>query len=225
MKPTRRKGQLMVRKDDRGFGFIKPDEGGQEVFVHITAFKDVNRRPQVGDVIHYQLAVGENGKVRACNAFIEGATSQPSPKPSSSAFAERTRSQTASKSSSFILEVLLLSILPLLGAINFALTTSNLIPLVLYPGMSLLTFVLYAHDKSRARNGQWRVPEKTLHLCELAGGWLGAFVAQRRLYHKSSKGSYQVVFWVIVTVHIVFWVDWLFLGGMLMSQILSSPGK
>lgn len=224
MKPTRRKGQLMVWKDDRGFGFIKPDDGGQEVFLHITAFKDVNRRPQVGDVIHYQLAVGENGKVRACNACIE-ATSQPSPKPSSSAFSERTRSQTASKSSSFILEVLLLSVLPVIGAINFFLTTSNPIPLVLYPAMSLLTFVLYADDKSRARNGQWRVPEKTLHLCELAGGWLGAFVAQRRLYHKSSKGSYQAVFWVIVTIHIVFWIDWLFLGGKLINLILSSLGK
>lgn len=225
MKPTRLKGQLMVWKDDRGFGFIKPDDGGQEIFLHITAFNDVNRRPQVGDVIHYQLAVGENGKVRACNAFIEGATSQPAPKSSSSAFAERTRSQTASKSSSFMLEVLLLSLLPVLGAIKFALTTSNPMPLVLYPAMSLLTFVLYADDKSRARNGQWRVSEKTLHLCELTGGWLGAFVAQRRLRHKSSKGSYQVVFWVIVTVHIVFWVDWLFLGGTLISLILSSPGK
>jgi uncharacterized membrane protein YsdA (DUF1294 family) len=118
------------------------------------------------------------------------------------------------------LEVLFLSLVPLLGAINFAWTTSNPIPLVIYPAMSMLTFVLYANDKSRARNGQWRVPEKTLHLCELTGGWLGAFVAQRRLHHKSSKGSYQVVFWVIVTAHIVIWVDWLFLGGTLMSQIL-----
>jgi uncharacterized membrane protein YsdA (DUF1294 family)/cold shock CspA family protein len=220
MKPAMRKGQLMVWKDDRGFGFIKPDDGGQDVFLHMTAFKDVNRRPQVGNVIHYQLAVDENGKVRACNAFIEGATSQPAPKSSSSAFAERTRAETVSKPPSFILEVLLLSLLPVLGAINFSLTTSNPIPLVLYPAMSLLTFVLYAHDKSRARNGQWRVPEKTLHLCELTGGWLGAFVAQRRLHHKSSKRSYQVVFWVIVTVHIVFWVDWLFLGGTLISLIL-----
>lgn len=220
MKPAMRKGELTVWKDDRGFGFIKPDDGGLEVFLHITAFKDVNRRPQVGDVIHYQLAVGKNGKVRACNAFIEEATSQPAPKSLSSAFAARTTSQTASKSSSFMLEVLFLSILPVVGAIKLALTTSNPIPLVLYPVMSLLTFALYADDKSRARKGQWRLPEKTLHLCELLGGWLGAFVAQRRLRHKSSKGSYQVVFWVIVAVHIVFWLDWLLLGGTLMSLIL-----
>jgi uncharacterized membrane protein YsdA (DUF1294 family)/cold shock CspA family protein len=214
------KGQLTLWKDDRGFGFIKPDDGGQEVFVHVTAFKDVNHRPQVGDVIRYQLAVDKNGKTRACNALIEGAKSQPPPKSSSSAFVERTTSQTASKSSSLGLEALLLSLLPLVGAINFALTTSNPLPLVLYPTMSLLTFWLYADDKSRARNGQWRVPEKTLHLCELTGGWLGGFIAQRRLRHKSSKGSYQIVFWVIVTIHIVFWVVWLFLRGMLISLIL-----
>jgi uncharacterized membrane protein YsdA (DUF1294 family)/cold shock CspA family protein len=220
MKPTRRKGQLTVWKDDRGFGFIKPDDGGQDVFMHITEFKDVNRRPQVGDVIQYQLVVGKNGKVRACNAFIEGAAFQPASKSSSSTFVEKTTSQSASKSFSLMLEVLLLSLLPLVGAINLALTTSNPIALVLYPAMSLLTFALYAEDKSRARNGRWRVSENALHLCELTGGWLGAFVAQRRLRHKSSKASYQAVFWVIVTVHMVFWVDWLFLGGMLMNLIL-----
>jgi uncharacterized membrane protein YsdA (DUF1294 family) len=69
------------------------------------------------------------------------------------------------------------------------------------------------------------VSEKTLHLCELAGGWLGAFVAQRKLYHKSRKSSYQVVFWLIVIIHIGFWVAWLFLGRTLISLILSSPGK
>jgi uncharacterized membrane protein YsdA (DUF1294 family) len=37
-----------------------------------------------------------------------------------------------------------------------------------------------------------------LHLLELLGGWLAAFLAQRRLRHKSSKGSYQFVFWLIV---------------------------
>lgn len=214
------KGTLTVWNDDRGFGFIKPNDGGQDVFVHITAFKDDNRRPQVGDVIHYQLTVDKSRKVRACNAFIEGVISQRTPKSSSNTVIETATSQSAPKSSSLVLEVLLLSLLPIGGAINLALTTSNPIPLILYPAMSLFTFALYAHDKSRARKGQWRVPEKTLHLCELTGGWLGAFVAQRRLRHKSSKDSYQLVFWVIVIVHIVFWVDWLFLGGTLMSLIL-----
>ncbi|HBL13443.1 MAG TPA: DUF1294 domain-containing protein, partial [Cyanobacteria bacterium UBA11162] len=40
------------------------------------------------------------------------------------------------------------------------------------------------------------------------------------LRHKSSKGSYQAVFWVIVIVHTAFWVDWLFLGRTLISLLL-----
>jgi hypothetical protein len=43
---------------------------------------------------------------------------------------------------------LLLSLFPLWGSISFALTTSNLIPLIVYPAMSLLTFVLYSLECS-----------------------------------------------------------------------------
>jgi cold shock CspA family protein len=57
MKPALHKGQLITWKDDRGFGFIQPDDGSQEVFLHITALKDVNRRPQVGDFVCYQLTI------------------------------------------------------------------------------------------------------------------------------------------------------------------------
>jgi uncharacterized membrane protein YsdA (DUF1294 family) len=35
----------------------------------------------------------------------------------------------------------------------------------------------------------------------LLGGWPGAFLAQRRLRHKCSKGSYQFVFWGIVLLY------------------------
>ena len=67
--------------------------------------------------------------------------------------------------------------------------------------MSGLAYWVYAVDKRRAEEGLWRVPEAQLHLLELLGGWPGAFVAQRRLRHKCSKGSYQFVFWFIVIIH------------------------
>jgi uncharacterized membrane protein YsdA (DUF1294 family) len=116
----------------------------------------------------------------------------------------------------------MLSFLPVVGAVHFAWTTTNFVPLILYPAMSLLTFGLYADDKSRAKRGVWRISERTLHLCELAGGWLGGFIAQRRLRHKSIKGSYQIVFWAIAALHIVFWLDWLFLGKNLVKPFLGS---
>jgi len=67
--------------------------------------------------------------------------------------------------------------------------------------VSLFTFFSYRSDKRRAEAGEWRIPESTLHMAELAGGWPGAFLAQRMFRHKITKVSYQVVFWIIVLVH------------------------
>lgn len=80
--------------------------------------------------------------------------------------------------------------------------------------VSLFTFLAYRSDKRRAEAGGWRIPESTLHLAELAGGWPGAFLAQRMFRHKTSKASYQVVFWSIVALYqfvaLDFLVDWRF---------------
>ncbi|MCD6706659.1 MAG: DUF1294 domain-containing protein [Thiobacillus sp.] len=70
-----------------------------------------------------------------------------------------------------------------------------------YLAASLVAFIAYALDKSAARNDQWRTKESTLHLFALAGGWPGALAAQRLLRHKSSKQSFQFVFWVTVILN------------------------
>ncbi len=67
--------------------------------------------------------------------------------------------------------------------------------------VSALTYWAYAVDKRRSQAGEWRIPEMRLHLLECAGGWPGAFLAQRRLRHKSAKFSYQLSFWLIVGAH------------------------
>ena len=71
---TRRmiKGVLKTWKEDRGFGFIKPDDGGKDIFIHISALKAASRRPVTGDVIYYQIAKDNRGKYKAINAQIEG---------------------------------------------------------------------------------------------------------------------------------------------------------
>jgi uncharacterized membrane protein YsdA (DUF1294 family) len=70
--------------------------------------------------------------------------------------------------------------------------------------ISLTTYALYGADKDSARDkaSKWRAPEKLLHAFEFAGGWPGAFLAQHQFRHKTSKTSYQVVFWLIVFLHI-----------------------
>lgn len=64
--------------------------------------------------------------------------------------------------------------------------------------MSLFMYGLYWHDKSRAQSQGWRVPETTLHVFALVGGWPGAYLAQRHLRHKTSKKMFQLVFWVTI---------------------------
>lgn len=74
--------------------------------------------------------------------------------------------------------------------------------LALWPLLaSAVTYFAYRSDKRRAEAGARRIPEWTLHAAEMAGGWPGAFLAQRRLRHKISKLSYQVSFWMVVLFH------------------------
>ena len=75
------------------------------------------------------------------------------------------------------------------------------------------------HDKDRAVSSGWRVPESSLHLAELLGGWPGALLAQRRLRHKCSKTSYQFVFWNIVILFQIAAVD-VILGQRLSRALL-----
>ncbi len=75
--------------------------------------------------------------------------------------------------------------------------------LILVTVMSVIAFVAYGVDKRRAGSiGRRRVPERTLHLLELLGGWPGAILAQRRFRHKTKKASFRLAFWFVVLLHL-----------------------
>lgn len=66
-----------------------------------------------------------------------------------------------------------------------------------------IAFVAYWLDKKAAEASRRRIPENTLHLMALLGGWPGAVIAQQLLRHKSSKGSFRVALASIVIAHLL----------------------
>ncbi len=65
-------GKLKRWNEAKGFGFISTEHGQRDIFIHISDLKGMSRRPLVGDMIHYQVKVQNDGKNRAINASIEG---------------------------------------------------------------------------------------------------------------------------------------------------------
>lgn len=78
MTPGMKTGQLVKWNDERGFGFVTPSVGGNQVFLHISAIPKTSRRPRVGDTILYRLVTEANGRTRASGASIQGVVLQTS---------------------------------------------------------------------------------------------------------------------------------------------------
>lgn len=199
-------GTIKSWNDERGFGFIEPALGGDEVFVHIKAFTMsslVGGRPRVGQRVSFEVELGPKGKKRARLAALVSAA------PASSSASSRRRSTSASASSSssssrsspaqwgtatlFAIPAFLV-----LALVVSVLWKPPAWLALVYVGLSVVTFVTYAMDKSAAVQGQWRTPESTLHTLSLAGGWPGALLAQQYLRHKSTKAPFRAVFWLTV---------------------------
>ena len=59
------KGKITDWNDLRGFGFISPLEGGERVFVHVSALPTGSRRPTEGEFVSYTLSTDERGRLCA----------------------------------------------------------------------------------------------------------------------------------------------------------------
>lgn len=188
----RTKGKITSWNDEKGFGFITPSTGGKRVFVHIKAFGNHDRRPEVDQIVTFALSTDNQGRPCAVNATLAG---------------DRLMQKTKRTNGSISIIVAAFFII----VVGVSVLTAKMPPviLVLYLVASLLTFIMYAADKSAAEKGNWRTPENTLHLLSLAGGWPGALIAQQKLRHKSKKQSFRSVFWATVLLNFVAFV-WLF---------------
>jgi len=158
----------------KGYGFLQV--GKQRLFLHRRDFVEHHKKPAVGDAVHFRLGKDAKGRTCAVNALHLNDGGRIT-----------------------VLNVLVTTGLLVLPAIALQRRAADFRWVGAYVlVLGALTYWAYVVDKRRATEREWRVPEARLHLLELLGGWPGAFLAQRRLRHKCSKGSYQVVYWLIV---------------------------
>ena len=69
--------------------------------------------------------------------------------------------------------------------------------------VNVVTFTVYGIDKSKARRGAWRIPEKTLFLLPLLGGSVGALLGMRVWHHKTLHKSFRFGIPAILILQIV----------------------
>lgn len=193
-------GTLKTWHDDRGFGFIEPAQGGQEIFVHVKAFDLRGARPQEQQRLSFEVELGPQGKKRAKNVTLVRQTVAQQNR--------RHHTRQATPAEWGMATRLAIPAFVLLALVLAVVWRVPLVLLALYAVASVVTFFAYAFDKSAAQRGGWRTSEKTLHLLALVGGWPGALLAQQLLRHKSSKAEFRVVFWgsVILNVAAFFWL-------------------
>ena len=178
-------GKITTWKDDQGFGFITPNGGGKDVFIHVKSITNSRKRPTGNELVSYQVSTDAKGRLYSTEVNYVGGSKE--------------KSVTIGKSAYPVYFTL---IYLTLMCIAVFLGTLPLFVLATYATASLLTFILYWSDKRAAENGTQRTPENTLQLLSLAGGWPGGLFAQRIFRHKSTKKSFQFVYWLTVFFNI-----------------------
>jgi uncharacterized membrane protein YsdA (DUF1294 family) len=69
--------------------------------------------------------------------------------------------------------------------------------------VNLLTLLIYDVDKLAACKSWRRIPEATLLLFGVLGGWPGAIAGQRLFRHKTQKQPFRTYFYISVVVNVL----------------------
>jgi uncharacterized membrane protein YsdA (DUF1294 family)/cold shock CspA family protein len=179
------KGKIVSWNDDKGFGFAAPVSGARQLFVHVSDFINLSRRPETGQIVSYVVSADKQGRPCGKSVLLDGDKFSRTKKPNRG-----------------VISFTIVLVFCICAGLSFHMGKIPFLVLALYIILSLITFIAYAKDKSAAKNGRWRTQESTLHILALLGGWPGAIVAQQKLRHKSKKQEFRFIFWVTVLLNI-----------------------
>lgn len=209
----RKKGKIIKWNDEKGFGFILPDDSEKNIFVHIKSFSDKSTRPAEGQNVTYTVEQNNDGsdaaiKVsRATDNIVRNRASGNRNKNINSQYKRVNINNTQSdlKSAHSISPLYITIILSFLVFLLHFFIEGKLPLLVIgiYIMMGILTYYIYSEDKDMAINNERRISEQRLLTLSLFGGWIGALIAQQKFRHKTKKISFQMSFWTTVFFNII----------------------
>lgn len=192
-------GILVQWNDKRGFGFLEPIQGGQQIFAHIKSF-NTNNRPKINQRYVFKIETNNQGKKQALNIRSYQSAKQ-NPSNRINKFNNNSPAQWGTAS---LFAIPLFMVVYVLCAVLFKVPRYTF---AIYIISSFILFFMYAIDKSAAGANQRRIPESNLHTIALLSGWPGALIAQQVLRHKSVKTEFRQVFWATVVLNIIAFVS------------------
>ena len=170
-------GIITNYNQEKGYGFIRSEAFEEDIFVHVSKLKNASALEQ-GQHVEFQIK--ETSRGLSAIHVIAGAKQ---------------------KSPYFIFGLISAILTVLVGGFLYFKQQTN--PLLSYLiAINLTTFLLYGYDKFISSGDALRVPEYNLHALALLGGSPAGLSAQKFFRHKTIKGSFQLVYWVIVFIQI-----------------------
>jgi uncharacterized membrane protein YsdA (DUF1294 family)/cold shock CspA family protein len=193
-------GVLVQWNDERGFGFLEPVQGGQQIFAHIKSFS-TNGRPKLNQRYVFKVETNHQGKKRAFNVRpCQSVSKSNLNRPNKSRINNDAPAQWG---------IATLFVIPLFVVVYVLCASLFKVPrytFAVYVASSFLLFMMYVMDKAAAKSNQRRIPESNLHAIALLSGWPGALIAQQFLRHKSVKAEFRQVFWATVVLNVIAFV-------------------
>ncbi len=68
--------------------------------------------------------------------------------------------------------------------------------------ISIASIIATAKDKSSARSGKWRVPEKTLFILSALGGSVAMYITMKAIRHKTRHKRFMIGIPVIIALQV-----------------------
>ena len=176
-------GKIINFDREKGYGFIYSNDYKENIFIHKSEIKNASELFQ-GQNVEFQIKRTKKG---LSAIGLEAGVKQQSP---------------------YLLFALISAIITI-AIFSYLYVYEHIRPIFSYLiAINFSTFVLYGYDKLISSGEALRIPEWNLHALAILGGSPAGLASQKFFRHKTVKGSFQLVYWIIVVIQVglLYWL-------------------